>query len=137
MMEPRDLPAFWKMAYAQNRRDATNYPPPRIFEMDESKPGFGNLIQNVPLALVTERDGRVRGGYICLRTVEVMGVGGGDMDFSAAHIPMMADLLRRKGYDDFHTFVPIQRAIPAHCKLLETQGMTRIDNRLAHFFRET
>jgi hypothetical protein len=137
MMQPNDLLPLWRMADAQNRRDGTKYPIPRIFEMDEAKPGFGQLVQNVPLALVTEIDGRVRQAFICMRTIEVMGIGGGDMQFSASHIPMMADLLKRKGYDDLHTFVPIHRASPAHCKLLQDFGMTRLDHRLAHFFRET
>jgi len=137
MMEPKDLPGIWRMADAQNRRDGTSYPIPRIFEMDSTHPGFGQLVPNVPLALVVENNKRVRGAFICTRTIEVMGVAGGDMEFAAAHIPMMADLLKRKGYDDLHTFVPMSRATEAHCKLLEAFGMTRLDHRLAHFYRET
>lgn len=138
-MEPRDLIPLWKMADAQNRRDGTSYPVPRIFEIDELSAGFGQLVQNVPLALVTERDGRVRQAHIFLRTIEVMGFGGGreDMEFSAGHIPMALDLLKRRGYDDAHTFIPKLRVSEEHAKLLEAYGMTRLDNRLAHFFRET
>lgn len=137
MMEPKDLPAIWRMADAQNRRDGTSYPFPRVFEMDSAKPRFGQLVENVPLALVVENGNRVRQGFICMRTIEVFGVGGGDMEFSAAHIPMMADFLRRKGYDDLHTFVPRNRATAQHCKLLEDFGMTRLDPRLATFYRTT
>jgi hypothetical protein len=139
IMEPRDLLPLWRMADAQNRRDGTNYPVPLIFEMDESKPGFGQLVQNVPLALVTERDGRVRQVHICLRTIEIMGWGGGreDMEFSAAHIPMMMDYLKRRGYEEAHTFVPQVRVSEEHAKLLQEYGMTRLDQRLAHFFRMT
>lgn len=139
MMEPNDLLPLWKMADAQNRRDGTNYPVPKIFEMDRTKPGFGQLVQNVPLALVTERDGRVRQAHIFLRTIEVMGFGGGreDMEISAGHIPMALDYLKRRGYDDAHVFVPNVRVSPEHAKLLQDYGMTRLDHRLAHFFRET
>lgn len=138
-LEPKDLPALWRMADAQNRRDGTKYPVPRIFEMGESKPGFGHLVENVPLALVTERNGRMRQAHIALRTIEIMGFGGGhdDMEFSAAHIPMMMDLLKRRGYDEAHTFIPNVRVSEEHCKLLQDFGMTRLDHRLAHFFRET
>lgn len=127
------------MAAAQNRRDGTDYPVPPIFELDESKPGFGQLVQNVPLALTTERDGRPVNLSIFLRTIEVMSIGGGheDWQFSAAHIPMAMEFLRRRGYDEVHTFVPKVRVSSEHAKLLETYGMTRIDNRLAHFYRTT
>ncbi len=136
-MEPRDLPELYRIARAQNRRDGTSYPVPPVFEMDEASPRFGQLTQNAPLALVTERDGRVRAGYVFLRTIEIMGFGGGreDMEFSAAHIPMALDFLRRQGYDDAHVFVPGVRVSPEHRALLEAQGMTRIDQRLAHFLK--
>lgn len=139
MMEPNDLLPLWRMADAQNRRDGTKYPVPRIFEMDETQPRFGHLVQNVALALVTERDGRVRQVHLAMRTIEIMGFGGGreDMEFSAAHIPMMMDSLKRRGYDDAHTFIPNVRVSEEHCKLLQDFGMTRLDHRLAHFFRQT
>lgn len=138
-MEPRDLLQLWRLADAQNRRDGTHYPVPPIFQMDEYKTGFGQLVQNVPLALVTERDGRVRQAHIFLRTIEVMGFGGGreDMEFSASHIPMALDLLKRRGYDEAHVFVPNVRVSDEHAKLLRDFGMTRLDHRLAHFFRQT
>lgn len=139
LMEPRDLPRIWRMADAQNRRDGTSYPVPPIFEMEESKPGFGQLVQNVPLALVVERNGRVCQAEIFTRTIEIMGIGGGreDMEFSAAHIPMALDLLKRKGYTEVHTFVPNVRVSEAHATLLQQHGMHRLDQRLAHFYRET
>jgi hypothetical protein len=138
-MEPRDLPRVWRLAAAQNRRDGTTYPVPRIFEMDEKSPNFGQYLQNVPLALITERDGRVCQAHFFLRTIEVMGFGGGreDEEFSARHIPMALDLLKRRGYGEVHTFVPKIRVSEQHAKLLESHGMTRLDNRLAHFFMTT
>jgi hypothetical protein len=125
------------MADAQNRRDGTNYPFPRVFEMDETKPGFGQLVQNVPLALVTERDGRVCQVEICLRSIELITFGGGDPSFTYAHIPMALDFLKRRGYDDVHAFVPKVRATEAQIRLLEEHGMFRLDQRLAHFYRTT
>lgn len=138
-MQPKDLIPLWRFAAAQNRRDGTNYPVPEVFDLNELSPTFGQLLQNVPLALVTERDGRVRQANIFLRTIEVMGFGGGreDMEFSAAHIPMAMDLLCRRGYEDAHTFIPKIRLSEAHSKLLQKHGLARLDNRLAHFYRMT
>lgn len=136
-MEPRDLPELFKIAQAQNRRDGTSYPVPPVFGMDETKPRFGQLLENVPLALTTERDGRVRTGTVFLRTIEVMHFGGGreDMEFDAQHIPLAFDMLARMGYDDVHVFIPGVRVSPEHRGLLESFGFTRIDNRLAHFLK--
>ena len=137
MMEPRDLPALWRLAAAQNRRDGTSYPVPPIFDMDESSPNFGRLMPNVALALVTEIDGRVRMGHVFLRTIEAMSFGGGreEMEFSAKHIPMALEMLKAKGYDDVHTLVPLLRVSAEHQSLLESYGLNRIDHRLAHFFK--
>ena len=140
MMEPRDLPELWRLAAAQNRRDGTSYPVPAIFEMDKSKPGFGLPLESVALALVTEvmRESgawRLRQGHVWLRTVEEMTFGGGaeDMRFSAAHIPMAREMLKRRGYLDQHVLVPHGRVEDVG-PLLKTQGLDRLDLRLAHFF---
>ena len=135
-MEPKDLKAVWRLCLAQNRRDGTSYPVPEIFELDERHPGFGRHKPNVALALVTEVNGRVRAGHVWMRTVEEMSFGGAraDMEFSIAHIPMALEILGRKGYEDVHTFVPSPRAADL-VGLLGAQGFTRIDHRLAHFFR--
>jgi hypothetical protein len=135
-MEPRDLPAIWKAAAAQNRRDGTSYPVPPIFDLDENSPRHGKLMPNVALALVTEVNGRVRQGHVWLRTVEEMSFGG-DAEawkFSGAHIPLAHALLRERGYDDVHVLVPKARA-NALQKMLAAAGLQRIDQRLAHFFR--
>ena len=134
--EPRDLPELYRIAAAQNRRDGTSYPVPPIFNMDEASPGFGQLLKSVPLALTTERQGRVRQVHVFLQTIECMGFGGGreDMEFSADHIPMALDFLRRQGYDDLHVFIPGVRVSPEHHALLVSHGMARLDQRLAHFF---
>ena len=136
MMQPQDVPAIWQMAAAQNRRDGTSYPVPPVFEMDRSNSRYGQLLENVPLALVTEVNGRVRQGHIWLRTIEEMSFGGGReaMDFSGQHIPMALELLRRKGYDSAHTFVPTPR-VEDFREMLEREGFKRLDHRLAHFFR--
>ncbi len=135
--EPRDLPELFRIAAAQNRRDGTNYPVPPIFDMDEKSSRFGQLLSAVPLALTTERDGRVRQVHVFLRTIECMGFGGGeaDMQFSGEHIPLALDFLGRQGYDDLHVFVPGVRVSPEHHALLASHGMTRLDQRLAHFFK--
>ncbi|HUD74172.1 MAG TPA: hypothetical protein VMQ76_03795 [Terracidiphilus sp.] len=136
-MEPGDLVTLWQIAAAQNRRDGTKYPFPPVFNLAEGTPGFAQLLQNVPLALTTERDGRVRSGTVFLRTIEAMHFGGGreDMEFDAGHIPLAFDMLRRMGYDDVHIFVPPQRVSDEHRQRLESYGLTRLDQGLAHFFR--
>lgn len=94
------------------------------------------MLPNVILALVTEIDGRVRQGHVWLRTVEEMSFGGGkeEMEFSAAHIPMALDFLKRQGYDDVHVLVPHVR-VEDLTRMLNENGLDRIDHRLAHFFR--
>lgn len=141
-MEPGDLPALWRLAAAQNRRDGTSYPFPPVFEMDGESPRFGRLVENAALALVTEvrspnGEWRVRMGHVFLRTIEAMSFGGGegDMKFSAAHIPLASEALKQRGYIDLHSFVPKGRATTKHILLLEESGLNRVDHRLAHFFR--
>jgi hypothetical protein len=136
MMEPRDLPRVWRAAAAQNRRDGTSYPVPEIFELDAGHKRFGLLKPNVVLALVTEIDGRVRQGHVWLRTVEEMSFGGGKeaMAFSGAHIPMALAMLAAQGYDSVHTFVPKQR-LDDLVQMLQNNGLARVDQRLAHFFK--
>lgn len=136
LMEPRDLPRVWSAAKAQNRRDGTNYPVPPVFDLNPESPRYGRMMPNIVLALVTEVNGRVRQGHVWLRTVEEMTFGGGaaEMAFSGEHIPVALELLRRRGYDSNHVLVPKQRLQDLEEMLLE-QGFTRIDHRLAHFFR--
>lgn len=136
-MEPRDLPALWKMTRAQNRRDGTNYPFPEVFNLDESSPGFGKLMPNVLLALVTEIDGRVRQGHVWLRTVEEMHFGGGRevTEFSLQHLEAVLAILKQRGYYDVHEFVPKCRTEEVE-PMLVNEKFHRIDHRLAHFYRE-
>ena len=72
-----------------------------------------------------------------LRTIEVMHFGGGaeDMEFDAHHIPLALEMLARMGYDDVHIFIPPARVTEEHRQRLESHGLTRLDLRLAHFFR--
>ena len=149
MMEPRDMPTVWAIARAQNRRDGTSYPFPPVFEMRGGHPKLGQLLPNVPLALVTEsrfmrphtgmlgRPWRIRCGHVFLRTIEVMSFGGGveEMRFSMSHIPAALEILKQRGYVDAHAFVPGHRATPDLTHELQEQGLDRIDYRLAHFFR--
>jgi hypothetical protein len=136
MMEPRDLPRVWSAARAQNRRDGTSYPVPPIYDLDETSPLHGHLLPNVALALVTEVDGRVRQGHVFLRTIEEMSFGGGaaEMDFSGRHIPLALEMLKRRGYNDLHVLVPHARVGDLR-DMLEREGLSRIDQRLAHFFK--
>lgn len=139
-MEPRDLPAVWRAAAAQNRRDGTSYPVPPVFDLDPASPRCGQLLPNCALALVTEvRQGsawRVRQGHVWIRTVEEMSFGGDAeaWEFSGGHIPLALELLKQQGYVDVHTLVPKPRARRLR-RMLEAAGMKRIDHRLAHFFR--
>jgi hypothetical protein len=133
MMEPRDVPALIRITAAQNRRDHTSYPFPNVFEMEG--PRIGQMKANVLLALVTEVNGRVRQGHVWLRTVEQMDFGGGreDTEFAIQHMPAVFDVLKRRGYEDVHVFVPRRRLWDFET-ILEDQGLTRQDPRLAHFF---
>lgn len=149
-MEPRDLPAVWRIARAQNRRDGTNYPVPPIFDMNEQSARFGQTMPNVILALVTEVNvhpskqrslagdserWRVRQMHVWLRTVEMMDFGGGreDTEFSIAHMPMVLETLAARGYGDMHCFVPKVRLEELE-ELLAGQRLCRDDDRLAHFY---
>lgn len=135
-LEPRDLPAVWRIARAQNRRDKTSYPVPPIFEMNEASPRFGQYLPNVVTALVTEVNGRVRQWHLWLRTIEQMSGGGGreDTEFSIAHMPMVLEAIAARGYVDEHIFVPKVR-LDDFAQMLAAQGCERVDNGLAHFYR--
>lgn len=135
-MEPRDLPAVWRAAAAQNRRDGTSYPVPPVFDLDSDSARHGQLLPNVALALVTEVDGRVRQGHVWIRTLEEMSFGGDAeaWEFSGKHIRLALELLRRQGYEDVHVLVPKPRARRLR-RMLEAAGLKRIDHRLAHFFK--
>ena len=141
-MEPRDLDAVKRITAAQNRRDGTSYPPPDVFELRPNHAGFGREKPNIVLALVTERrkgEGpwRVAQWHVWLRTVEMMDGGGSAVDtaFSIEHLGLIESMLREKDFFDLHVLVPRARVAEIGA-FLHGKGLTRIDNRLAHYYKE-
>lgn len=129
-MEPRDVEQVLLLCDAQNERDGTNYPVPMIFGPD------GRLVENMPLALVAERNGEVRQACLFQRTVEMMcfGTDPHATAFSRGEMGRAAYLLRARGYDDVHCQVP--RAMADRMERpLRRAGYERDDDKLAHFYR--
>lgn len=137
-MTPFDLPQVEEKARQQNERDGTTYPVPEIFQPDLSTPGGWQLAENVPLALVSEINGRVEQAHVYLRTVEQMSFGT-NRRATALSLRQAAAafyLLKQKGYQDLHVLVPKQRTEAMKHRLAEAMGLERDDDRLAHFYRE-
>lgn len=130
-LEPRDVPRVLELAAEQNGRDRTSYPVPQLFGPD------GQLVDNMPLALVTECDGAVQQAVLFERTTEVMcfGTNPRATSFSRREMDRMAYLLKLRGYTGAHCFVPVQ-AVEHMEKPLGRAGYERVDHKLAHFFRD-
>ena len=134
-MRPQDLPRIEQLAREQNERDGTSYPVPPIFDYDADGRAVPAL--NAPLALVTERDGVVEQGSVFIRTLELM-VFGTEPRATVASVrnnPSVFYLLREKGYEDLHVFIPQTRAAAMQNRLALGMGLKRDDARLAHFYR--
>lgn len=132
-MHPADLPAVFRACRAQNRRDGTSYGVPRIFDAS------GHLTPNVALALsMVDSRGRVHGGHVFERTLEMMSFGGGTDAIESAvadHIGVFYEL-RALGYQNLHIQVPKQHVAELEEVLTKRLGTARDDDKLAHFYRE-
>lgn len=136
-MTPFDLPLVAERAREQNERDGTSYPVPEIFEPDATRTGGWKLVDNVPLALVSEMNGRLEQAHVFLRTLEMMSFGTNRRAtaLSMRQAPAAFYLLRQKGYQDLHVLVPKNRTEAMQHRLAEAMGLVRDDDRLAHFYR--
>ena len=132
-LNPGDLPTVIKHCRAQNRRDRTSYGVPHIFDKD------GRQLPDVPLALA-EIDGRGRlvSAHMFERTLEYMSFGGGRQALEAVlnEAPAIFYELRRLGYRDLHILPPRRHLAGLETALQDRMGMNRIDEYLAHFYRE-
>lgn len=129
-MEPRDVSRVLELAAAQNRRDGTSYPVPWVFDAQ------GRLVDNMPLALVSEYRGVVEQADLFERTAELMcfGTNPRATQFSCREMGRAAYLLGLRGYRTVNCLVPKQRVVNVE-RPLGRAGYTRIDHDLAHFFR--
>ena len=129
---PQDIPAIEEHCRKQNERDGTNYPVPRIF--DES----WRWMPNIALAMViVDEKGEVQQAAIYERTVEQLLFGCEPKATAQLHkeIEGVFYLLRQRGYEGVHCFVPKQVELPVS-KPLEKVGFKRDDWRLAHYFKD-
>ena len=137
-MTPADIERIAELAAEQNERDGTEYPLPQVFVPELSDASLCRQSVHVPLALVTEINGRVEQGHLFLRTLEMMSFGT-NRRATAASIRDRAAvfyLLRQKGYQDLHIQVPKVKVANMEHSLAEAMGMARDDDRLVHFYRE-
>ena len=132
-LEPRDLTKVWQHCAAQNRRDGTSYGVPLIFDKD------GRQMPDVPLALAeVDSRGRLVAAHVFERTLEYMSFGGGHDSLEAVlnEAPGIFYELRRMGYRDLHILPPRRHLDALEAVLKNRMGMTRVDEKLAHFYRE-
>ncbi len=132
-MRPGDLKAVLRLCRAQNRRDGTNCGVPLVFDRE------GRLMPKIGLALVAvDERGRLRAGYVFERTLELMAFGGGEETTVAAMDagPEIFYELRGMGYQDFHVLVPKTRVSQIEDGIVKRLCADRVDDRLAHFYRE-
>lgn len=131
-LQPGDVAAVWELCRKQNEVDGTDYAPPAIFDKDN------NLSRNIPLALKLVRGGRIVQTHIFERQVELMTFG---LDPRASleslrELPAAMWMLERQGYEGFHGLVPIVRVEQWQATLGNKLRMRRMDDHLAHFFRQ-
>ncbi len=132
-MIPADLPAIEKLLKVQNERDGTSYGLPQVFDAK------GNRVSRVPLALVAVgvENGEVRQAHIYEQTVEQLTIG---TDREATVCSMHEQeavfwLLRQRGYQDLHIFVPKERAPQMQHGLESIMGMNCTEEIVTHFYR--
>lgn len=129
-LEPRDMMRVIELGDIQNERDGTEYPVPIIYDLT------GKLVENIPLALVTEYKGEVVQAQVFQRTVEMLLYGGDKAatDFSKNEMGRASWLLKARGFTGVHCFAP--QTLARHmARPLRQAGFNRFDPVLAHFYR--
>lgn len=134
-MQPRDIEILLPLHDAQNLRDGTDYPLPRMF--DE----HGKLDSNIALAIsMTRDDSPIQGVYFerhIQRTVDMCfaGCSAKATLYSAREIAGVRYALRAMKYDAIRTLIP--RALVGQLQRpLEDAGFKRTDDRFCHFYQE-
>lgn len=132
-MIPADLPALHEKLREQNLRDGTDFPFPEIFD------NRGKRLARIPLALVAvdEITGEVVQGHIWEQTLEQSCIG---TDPEATVCSMHEQeavyfLLRNRGFQDVHLFVPMIRAEEIEHGLDRILRLKYTGNSLKHFYR--
>jgi hypothetical protein len=132
-MRPADLPAIHKLLKIQNDRDGTKYGIPQVFDAQ------GKRLSRIPLALVAvdTETGEVRQAHIYEHTVEQLTIG---TDREATVCSMHEQdsvfwLLRQRGFEDLHIFVPNQRVKQMQHGLESILGMTCMKEFTTGFYR--
>lgn len=129
-MTVQDVPAVIGLVAEQNLRDGTSYGLPEIFLED------GRRNPRIVLALVAvdERE-KVQQCHIWIKTLEQMsfGINPRATVSSADEQAAFLFLLREKGYEDFHTFLPVERVEQMRHWLERRYGLSQTG--LAHFYR--
>src|SRR5271166_5843556 len=110
---PDDVPQIAARHQAQNQRDGTNYPMPKIFDV------LGRLMPNIALAFVVTDTSKKEGeevlqGVVFERQCEMLLFGCDPHATAQLHKEIEACfyLLRMKGYETVHCLVPKQVVIP-------------------------
>lgn len=138
-VEVRDQEAIDDLCRIQNRRDGTDYAPPRIFSAD-----WGDLEApkwrqnpNVPMALKVVRDGRLVQAHVFERSLELLTFGDDRRATARSldELPATLYLLDRQGYEGFHVRVGHGFLAQWERSLRERLRMQRNDDRVAHYYR--
>ena len=136
---PGDMETIDDLCREQNRRDGTDYAPPRCFTADWSGPEapVWRPNPNVPLALKLVGGGAIRAAYCFERGLEFQSFGGGARETALAlrELPAALYLLEQQGYEGFHARIPRAIVDQWERSLGKRLRMHRDDDRLAHFYR--
>lgn len=126
-----DLEDIREWHAAQNVRDSTGYPLPRIFNAD------GTLSVRVPVALIGEKDGEAQQALFVERCGELQFAGCDPRAtaFARRDIDALATVLRWQGYGSLYCRVPVSLAKSVG-KPLKAAGFKRINEQFVTFFKD-
>ena len=130
-MQPRDMAKIIELHEAQNERDGTHYPLPRMFGEK------GQFDHDIALALAVERDSVVtQGVYFQRGSIVEMCFAGCDARSSLYvrnETEAVKYTLRSLGYKGVRSDIPLVRVAELEKSLLAT-GFKRTDGEFASFF---
>lgn len=126
-----DLEDIKEWHAAQNVRDSTGYPLPRIFNSD------GTLSVRVPVALIGEKDGEAQQALFVERTAELQFAGCDPRAtaFARRDIQALVGVLNWLGYGSLYCRVPVS-VVKSVGKPLRAAGFKQIDDQFVTFFKD-
>lgn len=137
-MTPSDVPTLNELCFRQIRAEGSDYAPPKLFTAGPD--GKLRRSLNIPFALklIDTDNGRMVGGYIFERSLELLSFGTEPRATAIGlkELPAVMLLLEDMGYEGFHSRVPLSIVDCWESTINRRLRMRRDDDRLAHFYRQ-